>query len=368
MTLLDTERATAVTAPAAAEYTDPTLLRAELAAAFRRSWQVAVPAAAVAEPGSYAATTIAGTPVVVTRDQDGVLHALANVCRHRGMILAEGCGPARNLVCPNHAWVYDLSGRLVGAPRTGAEPGFDPDRIALPRLAVHEWGPLVLANLDGAAEPPRHELDVIETGLAESGLRFADLAPYGATVDWSIEASWKIVVENYLECYHCGRVHPDLARVIDTSLEKYALDPDGDLLSARSPIRSAGDPARQQQILRTDGPVELSQWHLLFPATTINVYPGQGAVEVTWYWPVDTGLTAARTLVLAPPGADPAYLDQVVELLTRVGEEDNAICESMHAGLLSGTLERPMFLAHNEKLLGHFHAALRARLGAGTER
>ena len=142
-----------VRTPPACVYRDDARFAAEQAAIFRRSWLVAGLAADVAAPGDYTTVDLDGVPVVVCRDEDGRLHALANVCQHRGMVVAEGSGRARTLNCPNHAWVYGLDGQLRGAPRTTREADFDCAAIRLPRFAVHEWGPLLLVNLDPAAQP-----------------------------------------------------------------------------------------------------------------------------------------------------------------------------------------------------------------------
>src|ERR1700689_3679608 len=99
-------------------YDDAQHDRAERASIFRRTWQVAGLSRDVAQPGSYLAADLAGMPVLVTRDADGELRAFANVCPHRGMLLASGCGDAKLIQCPNHSWVFRLDGTLRSAPRS----------------------------------------------------------------------------------------------------------------------------------------------------------------------------------------------------------------------------------------------------------
>ncbi len=350
------------TAPPAAAYADPAVLAAELAAVWRRRWVIAGLSADVAESKSYLTTDIAGVPVVVTRDRDGVLHALSNVCRHRGMILAEGCGSAMALTCPNHAWTYALDGTLKGAPRSSAEEGFDAGSIRLPEYAVAEWGPVVLVSLDPAAEPPAAELAVMDATLAAAGLDLATMRRSGDPVDWTIEANWKIVIENYLECYHCAWVHRDFSAVFDVAEYRYAGQPVGDLLIAASPVKDGSGNARRDALLDIDGPLKESHWYLLFPGATVNCYPGAGAVELTWYWPVDAETTAARTVVLVSPDASPEYERQVNALLLQVGAEDNAICQGMHRGMRSGALDRVRILPGNEPLISTFHTLLAERV------
>jgi choline monooxygenase len=347
-----------VQTPPASAYQDQARFAAERAAIFGRSWLVAGLASSVCEPGSYTTVDLAGMPVVICRDRDGALYAMANVCQHRGMLIATGSGRARTLNCPNHAWVYALDGQLRGAPRTTREADFDCASITLPRFAVHQWGPFLLVNLDASAAPPLEHLATVEQDLAGAGLTLETMRPFGEVVEWTIEANWKIVVENYLECYHCAWVHQDLARVIDVSAEKYVLNPRGRLLSATSPVRITGETDRQQSLLSTDGPMTGSHWHLLYPSASINLYPGRGALELTWYLPETPGRTRAFTALLVAPDAGTDYADQVLALLTRVGEEDNTICESMHRGMVSGAIARERVLPENEALITHFHRLL----------
>jgi choline monooxygenase len=347
----------------AAWYSDEAQADREQRAIFRRTWQIGALATELAAPGSYATTEVGGVPVVLTRDMDGALHALVNVCPHRAMILATGAGRAKLLQCPNHAWTFTLGGAFRNAPRADREPGFCADGLDLRRGAVHEWGPFVLVNLDSDAPAPVRELDVMSASIAAEGLDLEHVVQVGPVYEWDIKANWKIVCENYLECYHCAVVHPDFSKVFDVSAERYALNPDGDLLSATTPVKDTTKVAAQQAVLRTDtGPVAGSLWHLLFPAMTINIYPGEGAFEATWYWPVDAHTTRGRTAVFLPPDVSEDYARQVTALSLQVGEEDNTLCEAMHRGMASGAIERATLMEASEQLLVSFQRRVRALL------
>ncbi|MGZ4257181.1 MAG: aromatic ring-hydroxylating oxygenase subunit alpha [Gaiellaceae bacterium] len=122
-----------------------------------RAWQYAGPGELVAEPGTFFASEAGHVPIVVTRARDGELRALLNVCRHRGHLVASGCGARATLQCPYHAWTYELDGKLRRAPRSEREPGFDTSGLSLRPLALATWGPLVFVNPDRRAarfEPP----------------------------------------------------------------------------------------------------------------------------------------------------------------------------------------------------------------------
>ena len=98
-------------------YTDPKWAVADLEAIFARSWQWVCHVEQLTEPGSYVSATIAGMPVAVVRDRGGALRAFYNVCKHRAHELLSGSGTTGSIVCPYHAWVYALDGRLRGARR-----------------------------------------------------------------------------------------------------------------------------------------------------------------------------------------------------------------------------------------------------------
>jgi nitrite reductase/ring-hydroxylating ferredoxin subunit len=150
-------------------YSDSELLRREQERIFQRGWQYAGPAEQ-AEPGDYFTCNIGDVPVVVTRDRSGELHALLNVCRHRGSIVVEGRGNRETLQCRYHAWTYGLDGRLRAAPRSREEPGFDADGIALRELAIERWGPLLFVHVDPDAPPLAETLGPLPELLGEGGI------------------------------------------------------------------------------------------------------------------------------------------------------------------------------------------------------
>ncbi len=129
-------------------YTDPAILRLEQDRIFRSSWQYVGHANEIAEPGSFRATRAGHVPVVLVRDEEGVLRAFLNVCRHRGSLVCEGSGRRTTLQCPYHAWTYGLDGRLVAAPRSDREGGIESDRLGLVSLRLEQWGPFLFVNAD----------------------------------------------------------------------------------------------------------------------------------------------------------------------------------------------------------------------------
>ncbi|HKC78182.1 MAG TPA: aromatic ring-hydroxylating dioxygenase subunit alpha, partial [Gaiellaceae bacterium] len=216
-------------------YTDPEILRRERERIFRPAWQYVGHTGQLAQPG-YFATQIGETPVVVTRDRDGVLRGFVNVCRHRGFVIADGEQRRETLQCPYHAWTYGLDGRLRAAPRSEEEADFPQDELGLLPVAVDTWGPFVFANAGPEPEPLTQALGSLPAQVAELGLDVDSLV-FRTRWEAEVEANWKIVCENFLECYHCQVAHPGFSEVIDVSPEAYVLSSDGRLTTQHGPVR-----------------------------------------------------------------------------------------------------------------------------------
>lgn len=153
--------------------------------------------------------TVAGLPIVAVRDEAGTLRAFYNVCKHRAHELLSGSGVRRSIVCPYHAWNFDLTGRLRRARNTGGMPGFDVSGVCLDRIQVTEFGGMVYVNLDAEAAP----LGAQAAGLeAEITARAPDVAKLtlARRLTYDIASNWKNIVDNFLECYHCHVAHKDI--------------------------------------------------------------------------------------------------------------------------------------------------------------
>ena len=179
---------------------------------FFRGWQCIGRSDEIAEPGMQRADKVGDTSVLLVRQQDGTLNAFANVCRHRGHEILP-CGSstqARAITCPYHSWSYKLDGELFSAAGYGGFGNFDMADFPLRPITVEEWHGWIFLDISGLAGPLSQHV----TGLEE---RIAQYAPERLVVqgrhEYVIQANWKIIIENYQECYHCSSIHPELCQV-----------------------------------------------------------------------------------------------------------------------------------------------------------
>ena len=331
-------------------YADPEIARRERELIFRRAWQYAGRGEELTAPGSYLATHVAGLPVVITRDRDDVLRAFANVCRHRGSLVARGAGERGTLQCPYHAWTYGLDGGLRAAPRSEADPAFDGAGLGLAPMAVGAWGPFLFVNPDADAAPLEDALgdlpDVVRAhGLDVGALRFHHRAAY------EVRANWKIALENYLECYHCRLNHPGLVKVIDD--RRLTMEAAGLRASQFNPAHPGFDVA---------GGLPRAQFHLLFPSLKVNAQPGPANLSIGPVWPVAPDRCRGYLDYFFAPDAPEQWIEEFLAFDDQVGAEDAELVEGAQAGAGSGLVEEGRLLAHDEQLIARFQAYVRDKL------
>ena len=186
-------------------YTDPDYYRYEVETFLSHEWHCLGRADEVPRLGDYFTTRLLDEPLLVVRGDDGDVRVLSNLCRHRGMPLAEGAGSTRRFVCSYHAWSYDRSGQLVSAPRM-RDKGVTGETCRLPAFRSEVWNGFVYANLDDKAEPLAPRLTRLEQLL--TNYRTADMRMVRSfEEEW--RTNWKCLVENFMEGYHLSVVHPE---------------------------------------------------------------------------------------------------------------------------------------------------------------
>jgi phenylpropionate dioxygenase-like ring-hydroxylating dioxygenase large terminal subunit len=193
-------------------YTDVAVLDWEMEHFFDGSWVCVGRSEDLRGAGDRCAVALGHESALLARDEEGGLRAFYNVCRHRGHVLAEvgESSSGRFIRCPYHAWAYGLDGSLQGAPGFGQLPGFDKADYSLVPVRVVEWEGWVFANASGDA-PPFAE-HVGNLGEIVGNYRSGELVT-AARHSYEVAANWKILVQNYHECYRCPPIHPEPRKV-----------------------------------------------------------------------------------------------------------------------------------------------------------
>jgi Rieske 2Fe-2S family protein len=324
-----------------AAYTAPDVFEWEAEHIFERGWVCAGRASAVARPGDQTAVRAGRGGALVVRDDAGALHAFANACRHRGHELAP-CGATlhRDVIqCPYHAWTYELDGTLRIAPRAAGAPNFVADELGLVALGVAEWGGWVFVNVTAARTFADH-IGALAELVAPWALQ--DLIP-AATLTYELAANWKLVHENYHECYHCPLIHPELCRVSPSDSGSNFRDGvgawvGGDMELADGAETMSLDGRSHGVVLRGLDAKQRRQvvYVNLFPNLLLSLHPDY--VMTHRVEPVTPGTSRIECQWLFPPEAverssfDPSYAVDFWDLTNR---QDWAAVESVQRGLES---------------------------------
>jgi Rieske 2Fe-2S family protein len=354
-------------------YTDPAIFAAEQALVFETGWIAAVLAADIPRAGDFETVEVGRESVIVARGRDGAIHAYLNVCRHRGARLCtqDKGSVRRTFACPYHAWTYGLDGSLVTAPNIAGMPDVDRSAFGLHPVHVHEWLGYVWLCL--ADEPPSFEDTVVADVTARLGspdvivgYQVADLR-LGRRITYDVAANWKQIVENFMECYHCGTIHPELTEV----LPEFA-----DGLAAQYFVGHGAEFGAEVAGFTVDGSAGLERipgigedqdrrYYAITvrPQVFINLVPDH--VVLHRMFPVAANRTIVRCDWLYLPevvdsGAD---LDHSVELFHRVNQQDFDACERCQVSMDSRSYARGGVLVPSEHHIGEFHDWVRERVG-----
>lgn len=183
----------------------------ELTEILFKTWLYAGHVSQIPAPGDFMQYRLGRDAIIICRDLEGKLHALANTCRHRGARVCEDqSGSSEVFTCPYHGWVYNLDGSLRFAREMDENDGFDSSSHGLKRIQLIEFEGLIFINCDQGAEDFLADLRTIEPMLQSYDLPIAKVA---SSHTYTIEANWKLALENYVECYHCATLHPAYAKL-----------------------------------------------------------------------------------------------------------------------------------------------------------
>lgn len=330
-------------------YSDPAVFAEEKRRIFHKSWQLVGHESELPNAGDYLCATIVDQGLFVLRGLDGELRAFFNVCQHRAHELLAGRGNVKSvIVCPYHAWSYELDGALRAARATRGLPDFDPQAYGLAPVRLERHLGFLFVNLDDAA-PSLGALagdmfaDMAREMPWHGEVRFNPACSMGQEGGTKLAANWKVMAENCLECYHCGPAHKAYADMIDVG--RYALTRHGAWMKSEAPLRRGDSSAYR---VAPDEPVQFNAFWHLFPNIEFGVMPGARALSAFYFTPINAEETRISWFILTMPGERLAQ-DRLDYLGKVLWAEDSAICASVHRGLKSLGYRRGRFVATAEQ-------------------
>lgn len=266
-------------------YLDQDIFEHEKETIFTKNWICVSHGSAVAKPNDYITREIVGENILVVRGKDNILRAFYNVCPHRGHELLSGNGSAKNVItCPYHAWTFKLDGSLALARNCDHVESFDKERSNLTPVRVEEYAGFIFINMDMQADDVESQL----SGLAE---RLHEACPIVKDLKRAVQyitdtpANWKIIVDNYMECYHCGPAHPGFSDSVQ--VDKYWHTMHGNWTLQYGFAKSS------EKSFKLDPEVQDASFSgfWLWPCTMLNVNPGGDFMTVIYEFPKDATTT-----------------------------------------------------------------------------
>ncbi len=322
---------------------------------FWREWFCAGRADQIPEPGDYLHVDVAGERILVVRTRKGTISAHYDVCRHRGSRLAlddpapascdfpAASGHFKGVIrCPYHSWTYELDGHVRNAPFLGERDDFYSEEFALHPVEVDDWGGWLFVRLvpPGPDEAPRSLRD--QLGPIPERVKRYPLADLRAArrIVYEVEANWKVILENYNECYHCAGVHPELCRIVPAFRKHFGSDLDWEAgvpqaegtftftftgVSDRAPFPGLSPEERERhkgELIYPNLMLSLSADHAA-AFTLLPRAPDRTTIVCDWLFHPDE---------IAKPTFDPS---DAVEFWDLVNRQDWVVCEAVQGGMSS---------------------------------
>ena len=326
-------------------YHDPAIYELELENISSRMWVCVGRAETLPpKPGAYQVVTIGRESVIIVRNRDGVLQAFLNVCRHRGSRLcSEATGQLKGSIqCRYHAWTYGLDGRLIGAPNVMNDQQFDRTAFGLLPVALDIWEGFIWLNLSDNPAPAATQLDPVILERFGNYERFGRYGVgelrVGKSLSYEVQANWKLLLENFMECYHCGPMHPELCNLLPgfRSGKTYANGDAATLASTAEAFTMTGRASRPP--LKGLHPEDLRLYYgeVLLPNMLINLLDDHVVIHTLWPQGPDRSRVVCDWLfdpdVTTMPNFDPM---DAVELFDIVNKQDWEVCELAQQGMTS---------------------------------
>jgi phenylpropionate dioxygenase-like ring-hydroxylating dioxygenase large terminal subunit len=322
-------------------FVSPDIFANEQSEIFSKEWLLVAHQSQIANAGDYIVQQVIGESLIVIRDKAGKIHGFFNVCRHRGTRLKEdACGYASTIQCPYHAWTYGLDGRLIGAPHMDEVPGFDKADYSLRAVNLALWEGFIFISLDESAMPLEEWFEPLNGKFSHWNMSILQRAK---RINYDVRANWKLMFENYSECYHCPGVHPQLQKVSPYDSAENDLR-EGPFLGGFMKINSGKSLTMSGNACAAFvGKIENLQqvfYYSIFPNMLLSLHPEY--VMVHQLWP----MSPERTLIVCdwffhPDAFNRADFkpDDAIEFWDMTNKQDWHVCELSQQGIASRAYE-----------------------------
>ena len=330
----------------ARSYIDGGIYELEKAAIFYRNWIYAGHKSQLSEVGNFITTRIHEQNVFIIKDKSGELKAFYNVCQHRGHELLSGTGIKKSaIVCPYHSWAYGLDGKLIRARNTDNMKNFDKCDFSLKPVRIEEFCGLVFINLDPDAESLAEKAGELESEIRQY-CPSVDEMVFAQRDTYDVDCNWKVMVDNFLECYHCHPAHKDFVDLVD--MKTYRSSVNG-IYSRHvsNAVRSTENSAYSFEKGEVD--FGYAGW-FLWPNLTIWIYPGEPNISILQMNPLATEKTVEYQDWFLPGTVPSRQQLAAMEYQKDVLQpEDISLCESVQRGLHSMGYNQGRFVVDDER-------------------
>jgi Rieske 2Fe-2S family protein len=340
-------------------YHSEEIYQKELEKIFYKRWQLACREEEIPNTGDFLVVPVGDESLIVVRGTNGAINAHFNVCRHRGTrICMNEAGSFKNAViqCPYHAWQYDLTGQLKGAPLMKDVPNFRKSDHGLFPAHVAQWGGFVFVNLAEEPAPFENEMGALLTRFEDwrlADLRIAHHIPY------RLKCNWKLILQNYQECYHCPGVHPLLSDwtpfqgAVHDCLDGAVIGGFMTLTKERGSMTMDGESAGPPVCDVSGEDLQRVHYYSVYPNLLLSPHPD--FVLYHRIRPVDVGEIVNDCFFLLHPDviANPdnmARFQSAIEFWDMTNLQDWGVCEQMQLGVKSRRFERGRYAPQEDIL------------------
>jgi glycine betaine catabolism A len=322
----------------------------------------------IPEPGDYFLSEIGQENIIIVRDKEQKIHAFFNICRHRGtrLCIKERGHLKATIQCPYHAWTYNLQGNLIGAPFMDEVPCFNREEYSLHEVFVSLWEGFIFINLSPDPEPFEQAFSQL---IGKFDAWELSMLKVGGQRMYDVKANWKLIVQNYSECYHCPKIHPDLARLSpyrsgqNDLVEGPFLGGFMELDHKYGSMTMSGKTCALPLGNVSGEDLNRVYYYSLFPNTLLSLHPDYVMYHTLWPQAPD------KTLIVCEWLFSPSSLDHkrsnpedAIEFWDMTNRQDWHVCELSQLGVQSRAY-RPSPYSKQESLLAAFDQEVLRALG-----